>query len=290
MSISQSFFRLIDRIQPSPAEFDRANQHLSVIRTCLNSVFELSSCRISGSFKRETSISGFSDIDLFAVFRKINFTWGGSLIGSKRALDHVRKELLARYPNTAIGRDVMAITVAFTDGRVVDVVPALFESFYQKQWPIYLIPDGNDGWMPTCPSLYDSYIEQAHIRSGRKLRCVAQLMKFWRTCRTPCIPLSSFHIEMLLANEDVCKVAKPYSECIRDVFRILTDRECRAIRDPYGIGGYISAAKTAAQCDTAFASVRNSREHANSAVEAETWSVPESRRQWGIVFKNGFPS
>jgi hypothetical protein len=290
MSISQSFASLIQRIQPSANEIASARRHLETIKTRLEAVFELSSCRTTGSIARETSIHGFSDIDVFPVFRKNNFTWGGSLISSNRALEHVRQELLARYPNTALGRDVTAITVSFADGQKVDVVPALFDSMYQGKWPVYLIPDGTGGWMQTAPSLYDAYIAQANVQSGGKLRYVAQMMKFWRECRNPRVPLSSFHIEMVLAIEETCKGVKSYSECLRDILRSLTNRECRAIRDPYGIAGNIAAVKTTVQRESAFLSVKNSRDHANSAVEAESWSVMEARRQWNLVFNSRFPA
>lgn len=289
MSIAQSFGTLIQRIQPRQTEIDSAKQHLATIRIRLETVFALSSCKITGSFARDTLVRGFSDTDLFAVFRKSNFTWGGSLISSTRALENVRKELLARYPTTPLGRDVMAITIPFSDGHV-DVVPALFDHMHQDKWPIYLIPDGADGWMATCPSLYDAYIEQANVQSGGKLKYVAQMMKFWRVCRIQPIPLSSFHIEMVLASEEVCKGVKPYSECLRDLLRSLTNRECRAMQDPFGIGGYIPAVKTASQRETALASVRNSRDHANSAIPAELWSITEARRQWNIVFNGQFPA
>jgi hypothetical protein len=166
----------------------------------------------------------------------------------------------------------------------------LFDSIFQGKWPVYLIPDGSGGWMQTAPSLYDAYIAQANAQSGGKLRYVAQMIKFWRECRSPRIPLSSFHIEIVLASEGLCKGIKSYSECIQDVLRSLTNRECRAIRDPYGIAGNIPAVKTAAQRERSFASVKNSRDHTNSAVDAETWSTLEARRQWGIVFNGRFPS
>src|SRR5258705_202752 len=74
-----------------------------------------------------------------------------------------------------------------------------------NKWPVYSIPDGAGSWMQTSPTLYDSYIQAANRESGGKLLQVAQLMKFWRECRDPRIPLSSFHIEMVLANEACAK-------------------------------------------------------------------------------------
>lgn len=152
MTISESFLELIRRIQPLDSEVQAARQHLATIKTRLETVFEISSCRTIGSFSRGTSIRGFSDTDLLPVFRKAEFTWGGSLINSNTALDNMRQVLLDRYPASAIRRDGIAIAISFSDGRQVDVVPGIFDSMYREKWPIYLIPDSAGGWMQTCPS------------------------------------------------------------------------------------------------------------------------------------------
>lgn len=290
MTISESFQELIRRIQPLDSEFQAARQHLATIETRLETVFQVSNCRTIGSFARSTSIRGFSDTDLIAVFRKSEFTWGGSLINSDTALDNVRKALLDRYPYSDIRRDGIAIAISFSDGRQVDVVPAVFDGMFKEKWPLYLIPDGAGGWMSTCPTLYDAYISGANTDGGGKLIAVAQLMKFWRECRNPRIPLSSFHIEMVLASEDVCKGIKSYADCSLAILRSLARRECRAMQDPYGIAGNIPAVKSASQRERALASVTNSRDHAQSAVSADTrGDIEEARRQWDIVFNTKFP-
>lgn len=289
MTISESFALLITRIQPLPAETEAAEQHLGTIKTRLQTVFDLVDCKRTGSYARSTSIRDFSDTDLFPVFRKSNFTRADTLINSDTALGNIRQALVDRYPNTPIGKDVMAIVVSFADGRHVDVVPALFDRMEQKL-PVYLIPDGSGDWMPTCPGLYDAYIAQCNTKSGGKLSYVAQLMKFWRECRSPRIPLSSFHIEMLLAYEEVCKVATNYSDCMLEVLRSLARRECRAMQDPYKIGGNIPAVKTASQRERALSSIINSRDHAQTAIQAESYfNLDEARRQWDIVFNGKFP-
>lgn len=293
MTISESFALLIDRIQPLQSEIDAARQHRDAIKTRLESDFDLYSCRPIGSAARGTSIRGFSDTDLLAAFRKSSFTWGGSLVSSNTALENVRSALAKRYPNTGVYRDGMAIAVAFSDDRHVDVVPAVFErmsEFPGSKWPVFSIPDGSGGWMETSPALYDAYIEQANRQSGGKLTQVAQLMKFWRECRNPRIPLSSFHIEMILAGEEVCKGIKSYSECMLEILRSLARRECRAMQDPYRIAGNIAAVKTLNQRDRSLSSVANSRDHAASARYAEGVSdIEEARRQWDIVFNGEFP-
>jgi hypothetical protein len=290
MNISESFATLIGRIQPLQSELDAARQHRDTIKTRLETDFDLSSCRPIGSSARETSIRGFSDTDLLVAFRKNNFTWGDNLINSDTALDNVRKALVERYPNSGVCRDGIAIAVSFSDGRHVDVVPGVFDEMYDKEWPVYLIPDGAGGWMRTSPALYDAYIREANREAGGKLIQVAQFMKFWRECREPRIPLSSFHIEMILASEEVCKGVKSYAECMLDILRNLARRECRAMQDPYDIAGNIPAVKTLSQRERAQNSIVNSRDHAQSARGAELGSdLEEARRQWDIVFNGSFP-
>jgi predicted nucleotidyltransferase len=290
MTISESFQELIRRIQPLAREVQAARQHLATIKTRLQTVFEVSQCRTIGSFARDTSIHGFSDTDLLAVFRRTAFTWGGSLINSNTALDNVRAALLARYPSSNIYRDGIAIAIAFSDGHRVEVVPAVFQNMYRGKWPVYLIPTGDGRWMSTCPSLYDAYISGGNREAGGKLIAVAQLMKFWRECREPRIPLSSFHIEMILASEAVCKGVKSYAVCMLDILRSLARRECRAMQDPYEIAGNVPAVKTPNQREAAFASVAHSRDHAGSALSTGfNRDIQEARRQWDIVFRNQFP-
>lgn len=290
MTISESFQLLIGRIQPLETELQAARQHLASIRTRLETEFEVSKCFPIGSFARGTSIRGFSDTDLLAVFRKAVFTWGANLIHSDTALEKVRLALAERYPNSHVYKDGIAIAVSFSDGRHVDVVPGVFDSMFKEKWPVYLIPDGSGTWMQTSPSLYDAYLSDANTASGSKMIYVAQLMKFWRECREPRIPLSSFHIEMVLAYEEVCKGVKSYADCMLEILRSLARRECRAMRDPYGIAGNIPAVKTASQRERALASVTNSRDHAESAVSADLRSdLAEARRQWDIVFNTEFP-
>lgn len=290
MTINESFQELIRRIQPLDREVQAARQHLAIIKTRLQTVFEVSQCRTIGSFARDTSIRGFSDTDLLAIFRRTAFTRGGSLINSNTALDNVRAALLARYPSSNIYRDGIAIAVAFSDGRRVEVVPAIFQRFWRDKWPVYQIPTGDGRWMSTCPSLYDAYISSGNREATGKLIAAAQLMKFWRECREIRIPLSSFHIEMILASESICKGVKSYAACMLEILRSLARRKCSAMQDPYDIAGNIPAVKTPNQRETALASVSNSRDHASSAGVANlNGDIHEARRQWDIVFRNQFP-
>lgn len=144
--------------------------------------------------------------------------------------------------------------------------------------------------MAACPARHNAYINAANLQSGGKLRRVAQLLKYWRECRSPRVPLSSFHIEMILASRGICRGVKTYAACVTEVLQNLASRECRALQDPLGIAGNIAAVKTDNQRESALASVKNARDHAKDACVADyAGDVEEAWRQWDIVFNYEFP-
>jgi hypothetical protein len=279
MSVSASFSKLVERIQPTEAEIQNASQHAKQIKTRLEQTYNLRKLFSAGSFPRQTYIHSSSDIDLFAVVARDDMRWGDSYVRSSTALDNLKWDLEARYPASTVYRDVHAIVVSFSDGVKVDVVPA-----------IYKMPDGAGSWMQTSPELHAKYIEEADGKSGGKLRRTAQLMKFWRGCRTPKVPLSSFHIEMLIASSRICEGAKSYADCVTELLQLLAQRECQAFRDPLQITGNIGATRSLHQRNTTLRSIVYSRDHAKDALYAERHgNTQEAKRQWGIVFNGQFP-
>jgi|CXWL01.1.fsa_nt_gi hypothetical protein len=289
MTTSALFLSLLSRIAPLQSEIDAAECHIATIRTRLADGFNLKSFVRAGSYSRGTFIRGGSDVDLFAVVARDDLRWGGRYVTSDTALDNFGRELKARFPSTAISRDVHAIVLEFNDCHV-DVVPAFFSGMTASNHPLYAIPDGGGGWMNTSPARHNAFIRQKDEASRGKLRRVAQLIKFWRECRSPRVALSSFHIEMVLASEDLCLGVKSYGDCVTEVLQGLAQRECRGLQDPLRISGLLPAVKTEARRDPAVASVRYSRDHAKVALRAVAFDDHEKAcRQWDIVFNGYFP-
>lgn len=276
---------MLKRIQPTGGETQAAGRHFDTIRTRLETVFTVKKFFAAGSFSRETFIRGRSDVDVFAQVTLDEIRWGNERKSSFTVLDNFRKQIEARLPNTRVGRDVHAIVVEFSD-MDMDVVPAAWAGFSaQHKRPLYLIPDGNGGWMESNPEIHNAYIESKNLESRGKLRAVAQLFKFWRGCRNATIPISSFHIEMVLASEGICTGVKSYAECMTELLQKMAERDCAGIRDPKGISGNIAATKSEAQRATALAAVRQSRDCAKSALQFESYGVTaEALQQWDYVF------
>lgn len=290
MLIPVAFQKLVAGLQPLPSEMAGAFSHASTIKSRLVKEFNVRKFVMVGSHSRRTAIRNFSDVDYFAVFSREDVRWGGSLVRSSTVLNRLRDELASRYWQTGVSRDAQAIVVDFAGGaRPVDVVPAFFKEF-GVGWPIYEIPDGQGGWMRASPEAHTKYLKNEDERSGGKLKRVVQMLKYWRECRTPRVPLKSFHLEIVLAVEGVCVGVKPYSECLIDAFHILQKRECRAIQDPMGISGLVPSTATDSQRIGAITSLRSALSHALSAWDAErNGKIDEAKRQWNIVFNSGFP-
>jgi hypothetical protein len=290
MNIAARFSRLVSRIQPSENERSSAQQHLYTVRARLASTFNIRRPLTTGSFARGTFIRGSSDVDLFAVISKKDCVHGGELIKSTTVLSHVRDQLLQRYPTTPVTTDTHAVVVPFSSKISVDVVPAIFQS-WAGQSPLYLIPDGSGWWMPTCPDLHNNFLWQADTQSTGKLKRVAQLLKHWCNCRAARIPISSFHIEMLLATAGICVGPKSYAACVTEALQLLAERSCRGLQDPLKISGLISATKTDLQQEKALFAVRHSRDHAKDACYFDyAGKTDDAWRKWDYVFNQGFPN
>jgi hypothetical protein len=288
-SINDAFALLVAQILPTDAETERLDRHRRTIQSRLSVSLGISDFVKVGSVVRGTSIRGDSDLDLLAKIPRDGVRWGRRTMTSGTVLGNVRAELLDRYPNTDISRDVHAIVVSF-GGANVDVVPAFFQSFDPRGYPVFRIPNGKDGWLDTSPGLHHAYIKSANRASGGKLYNLARLAKFWRRCRQQRVPISSFHIEMVLASEGICSGVKSYAACFTELLQNLARRECRGLHDPLGISGSIDCCPTEAQREQAHDAVIYSRDKAKLALEAAHWRTEEARRYWNMVFNGCFPA
>lgn len=291
MSVLDRFQTLLGWIEPTQTEIDHASSHLSTIKVRLEKDFNLHSFLLIGSHARGTPIKKSSDVDCMAVFRKSEVEYGSGIETSTTFLNRLRTSLQDRYPNTEIRRDKQAVVVGFGGNDYsVDVVPGYYYGPGINNYPVYKIPDGNGWWMSTSPQAHNKYIMDENIRSRGKLINVAKLIKYWRICRQPNIQIMSFHIELLLAQSEICIGPKSYAQCLMETFQLLSNRECRALQDPIGVSGLISSCKTGAQIQGAINSVNYAYNHAFSAINAEAFRpIQEAYDQWDIVFNGYFP-
>lgn len=294
MAISDCFRTLLGRLQPTATQIANLQRHGDAIKVCLTTHLALHSVKYIGSHTRDTAIAISSDLDVLAIFPRSEATYGGRYVSSTTMLDRVRTALQARYQHTDISRDRQAIVLRFTDDSVVDVVPAIFEGMRvvnQVNRPVYLIPDGDGGWMSTSPEAHAQFITQAHVPSGGKFPACIQLMKYWRECRSPSVPIRSFHLELLFASEATFSQVGSYQNCLFEAFRLLHARECRAVQDPLGISGLVGSAQTNSQVATNRNHVGHALDKTIQAIGAErAGNQRDAHYYWNLVFNGNFPA
>lgn len=290
MSIADSFSSLIERCEFTAHDYEALDTHRRQVATRIESGFGVSKIVVVGSRARGSAIRQTSDTDLFVVLRKSELERGGSRVSSATVMGRIRQELTARFPSTAIGRDGQAIVVSFADRRSIDVVPATWIGSQANGWPLYDIPDGKGGWMPAAPDSHNRFIAEADAASGGKLKNVARIFRYWRAMRQELVPVSAFHVELLMAADGTCPVARSYAECFRALLRLLAQRECRGLQDPLRISGNVAACGTDAKRMSALRTVVASATRADAAGAVEgVGGSAEAHRLWDLVFNGAFP-
>lgn len=286
MPRSSRFNLLLSQIEPTARERGVFEKHRKSVKSRLTRVFPAYHVETIGSYSRGSSVRAGSDIDLMLKLRAGERRWGDYRKSSVTVLNKVRLQLQGRFTATPIVRDRQAIVIRFSGGHRVDVVPAFYVGIGEHKNPLYAIPDGRGGWMNTSPQAHSRFIRGEDVRSGGKLLRVAKLIKFWRTRRTPHLALSSFHLELLLAESRVCVGIKRYEECLYEAFALLARRGCRAVRDPLGISGFVAAVKTEPQRVRALRAASLAADQIRRALLAEdNGKAHEADRLWHLVFR-----
>lgn len=291
--IGPRFAKLIEQIQPTAYDEAQFDSHRTTVRRAIDARLDTSDVKLIGSLARGSAIHGVSDVDLLVVLRRRALTWGERLKQSNTVLDEVRYALKDRFPSTAIARDGQAVVASFSDGtHPVDIVPAYYEDHAgDRNYPRYQIPDGNGSWMRTAPGCHNRFLADADQRAGGQLKYVAQLFKYWRHTRASPVPISGFHVELLIAQEGLCHGARSYAQILRHLFVLLCQRGCAALRDPVGISGLVAACGTEAKRQQAGRTLADAATHADAAWQNELLgNAREALRQWNLVFNGRFPA
>jgi hypothetical protein len=284
--IADIFDRLVSSIQPTPFELRSIDTCRDQLTAVLKLKIDTIKFLVMGSHSRGTAIKN-SDLDLLQVVRKKELKWGDALVSSDTLLANVRKALES-YARPEVRRDFVALVIQYKSGVKIDLVPGYYSRPGIDNMPVYQIPDGDGGWRETSPEAHNAYIKLADEKTQGKLKKTVQIIKYWRQCRVNSVRLDSFHLELYLAQSRICEGYKSLSSCVSESLAALSSREARALRDPIGVSGFISASSTDTQKLSVAASLSTSADHARRGLIAEVAGNSfEAKRQWDIVFNGG---
>lgn len=294
-TVVEAFKLLLSQLEPTGTEDSARRSHGRTIKQALESKFSsVSKVEVIGSHTRDSAVHVHSDVDYLAVLSAADVTWGGELVRSSTTLERTRAALVGRFPKTEVWIDGPVVIVGFGQGKgAVDVVPAFWSGTVSSTsgYPKYGIPDGAGGWLESSPQYHGKYIKDANDKAVGKLATTAKFIKAWKYARNPAVPCLGFHVELLLASEATCNGARTYGGMLLDAFRLLRDRNGRALNDPLGVSPRIEVIRSEAERKRLVEAATYAADHSARAINAEVeGKFDEAFRQWDLVFNGHFPA
>ncbi|MDP9350403.1 MAG: hypothetical protein M3P51_02510, partial [Chloroflexota bacterium] len=167
---------------------DEINRHKQTVLDTLSSEFGVEDLHGGGSRSRHTYVSGLSDIDLLLDLGSYSTSTMPDKDDPKSVLDQMAKRLQRRLPDTSIRAGRMAVTVSFSDGHELQILPAFgYHSGYR-------VPDPQgSGWVITRPRVFARLLAERNAGTSGMLLPTIKLAK--RICANAQVDIKSYHLE-----------------------------------------------------------------------------------------------
>ncbi|MFK5893641.1 MAG: nucleotidyltransferase [Pseudomonadota bacterium] len=284
-TIDEGFRDLLSKLTPSSTESAAAKSHRTSIKGCLETNYSMTNFFKTGSFGNGTSISGYSDVDYFAVIPTESHKQD-----SGTNLTVIKNTLTKRFPDTGVRVDCPTVVLPFgTDAKEsTEVVPADYKR-KTNGYNVYEIADCSGDWMDSSPTTHKAYIKEQDDRLSGKLRPLIRFIKAWKFYRN--VKISSFYLELRVAKLMQNESSIVYSIDINTIISWLYDNDLPAIQDPKGVSGLINPCKTKAQKTDAISKLGTAKTRvANARSYEEKKGIKNAFYYWDLFFDSKFPS
>ncbi|MCE4222766.1 nucleotidyltransferase [Methylobacterium sp. C25] len=283
-TVDDAFVIFANWLRATTTETERAASHRRSIQGRLTTDFDLKTMFRSGSFGHDTGVSGYSDIDYFAVIpaEKLKQNSGATL----RA---VKESLQGRFPYTEISVRSPAVIIPFgnSPSEKHEIVPADYVEVKDGH-RVYDIPDRENGWMRSSPAAHNKWVTDEHQRLGNKLKPLIRMIKAWNYYKEAGI--RSFYLELRTTEYARSESTIIYKWDVLRALRHIKNKELAAMQDPKGISGYIYPCTDAVK-PSAISKVDTALSRAEKAIESEKkGNISEAFYWWNMLFDNNFPS
>ncbi len=165
------------------------NRHKQTILDALNDQFDgVYDLRGGGSYTRRTYVNGLSDVDVLLDLGEYTAADFPNKDDPQALLKEMEARLRRRLPFTDITAGKMAVTVRFSDGSEIQVLPAF------REGRGYRIPDPHgEGWTVTRPREFARLLTERSRQIGGGLRRCIKLAKL--ICANQGVDIRSYHLE-----------------------------------------------------------------------------------------------
>ena len=244
-------------------DYEAINRHKQTIEDKLKSDCDVEDIRFGGSHSTHTDVKGLSDIDMLADL--------GDFKGSQpsdQAIKDFTNAIKERLPNTKIYSGVMAVTVEFSDGLQVQILPAF------RHRDGYRIPDPNGkGWIRTFPKRFASELTSVNQKQSRQVVPTIKLIK--SICDANNVGVSSYHVSNMALNAFKHYAGpKTQQKMLQHFFNKAKSLCSRPTVDPSGqtqyIDGDLSSSKRKRMAGD-FAQIENKIKKAMESLSLDAW-------------------
>ena len=170
---------------------DRAiHDHLEVLKEKLrNDLSEAVEIRFGGSLKKHTYVDGVSDVDALVTLSREEM----GDISPREALTRIRDLIQERLPDTHLEVGRMAVTVKYSDGLELQLLPAI------RRGDRVQVPSGDTEWSPlAAPDKFASELARMNASRSFLVVPVIKLFKAIQDAKLPeSVRLSGYHVESL---------------------------------------------------------------------------------------------
>ena len=206
---------------------DAISSHIDTIKTAIEKEIDGTiNVRFGGSVQKHTYVDGLSDID------SLVFLNNSELMDKtpKEVMEYFRDRLRERLPETQIKIGKLAVTVKFSDGKEIQLLPAIRSDDGFK-----ISTNKGDSWSKINPQRFTDKLRQTNELNKGKVIPVIKLVKGINSTFPESRQLESYHIESLAIETfkrySGEKTTKPMLECF---FEKAKDLVKSPIRDKSG--------------------------------------------------------
>jgi len=170
---------------------EEINKRLEAIKKAIDSDIEgFIDLVFGGSVKKHTYVNGLSDIDSLAILNSKELTGKTPY----KVLTYFAEKLQKRLPNTKISTGNLAVTVKYSDGKEIQILPAIKTATGYK----IASSDGSDNWSNVVkPMKFAEKLTSVNKKNENKVIPVIKLVKSIVSTLPEKRRLSGYHTESL---------------------------------------------------------------------------------------------
>lgn len=288
-TIEAAFEDYLATLRATAAETRVASGHRTSIEAKLKAAFGMTHFFRTGSFGNGTNISGFSDVDYFAVIPRANLKEDSAV--TLASLSEALRERFSTTPNIRVNGPAVRLPFGLDGAGATEIVPVDATGLTRLRFRQFDMPDGNGGWMFAAPESHNGYVTGIDDDYGGAVKPLIRFLKAWKFHRG--VPIKSFYLEIRAAKYAMGESSIYYDMDISRLLSAMLADQLAAFPDPRfpNDGFWIESTNTVQQRVDAVVALGQAATWAADAVTfRQAGYIARAFDRWRLVFNGSFPA